>query len=87
MFSFRPNRILLCRPSRAPAFVCRIPCRAAVLLGGHVRVGFEDNLYLEAGKLSPSNAALVDKAAGIIRALGSDVATPDEARGLLGLNT
>lgn len=57
----------------------------AVLLGGHVRVGFEDNLYLEAGTLAPSNAALVDKAAGIIRALGSDVATPDEARGLLGL--
>jgi uncharacterized protein (DUF849 family) len=57
----------------------------AVLLGGHVRVGFEDNLYLEAGTLAPSNAALVNKAAGIIRALGSDVATPDEARGLLGL--
>ena len=57
----------------------------AVLLGGHVRVGFEDNLYLEAGTLAPSNAALVDKAAGIIRALGSDVAAPDEARGLLGI--
>ena len=59
----------------------------AVLLGGHVRVGFEDNLYLEAGTLAPSNAALVDKAAGIIRSLGSDIATPDEARGLLGLGT
>ena len=57
----------------------------AVLLGGHVRVGFEDNLYLEAGTLAPSNAALVDKAAGIIRALGSDVAALDEAQGLLGL--
>src|SRR6476469_9151111 len=41
-----------------------------VLLGGHVRVGLEDNLYLEKGKLAPSNAALVEKAAHIIETLG-----------------
>ena len=41
-----------------------------VLLGGHVRVGLEDNLYLEKGKLTPSNAALVEKAANIIELLG-----------------
>src|SRR6476469_2524586 len=41
-----------------------------VLLGGHVRVGLEDNLYLERGKLAPSNAALVEKAAHIIETLG-----------------
>ena len=52
----------------------------AVLLGGHVRVGLEDNLHLEAGVLAPDNAALVAKAAGIIRALGETVATPAEAR-------
>jgi uncharacterized protein (DUF849 family) len=57
----------------------------AVLLGGHVRVGLEDNLYLERGKLTPSNAALVDKAGRIIELLGSGVATPAEARQLLGL--
>jgi uncharacterized protein (DUF849 family) len=57
----------------------------AVLLGGHVRVGLEDNLYLEKGKLAPSNAALVDKAAKIIAILGEDVATPGEARDILGL--
>lgn len=57
----------------------------AVLLGGHVRVGLEDNLYLERGKLTPSNAALVAKAAKIIELLGSSVATPNEARELLGL--
>ncbi len=57
----------------------------AVLLGGHVRVGLEDNLYLEKGRLAPSNAALVEKAAGLIRALGGEVATGAEARGLLGL--
>ena len=44
----------------------------AVLLGGHVRVGLEDNLYLERGKLTPSNAALVAKAGKIIELLGSE---------------
>ncbi len=57
----------------------------AVLLGGHVRVGLEDNLYLEKGKLAPSNAALVEKAAHIIEVLGDHVATPWEAREILGL--
>jgi uncharacterized protein (DUF849 family) len=56
-----------------------------VLLGGHVRVGLEDNLYLGRGKLAPSNAALVEKAAAIIQILGDDVATPAEARQMLGL--
>jgi uncharacterized protein (DUF849 family) len=58
----------------------------AVLLGGHVRVGLEDNLYLERGKLTPSNAALVAKAGKIIELLGSSVATPAEARQILGLS-
>jgi uncharacterized protein (DUF849 family) len=56
----------------------------AVLLGGHVRVGLEDNLYLEKGKLAPSNAALVEKAARIIEILGDQVASPADARTLLG---
>jgi uncharacterized protein (DUF849 family) len=45
----------------------------------------EDNIYLNAGELAPSNAALVEKAASIIAHLGSQVATPDEARKQLGL--
>jgi uncharacterized protein (DUF849 family) len=56
-----------------------------VLLGGHPRVGLEDNLYLEKGKLAPSNAALVEKAAKIVEILGDAVATPREARQILGL--
>jgi len=56
-----------------------------ILLGGHVRVGLEDNLYLEKGKLTPSNAALVEKAAKIIDILGDHVATPVEARQMLRL--
>jgi len=57
----------------------------AVLLGGNVRVGMEDNIYLERGKLAPSNAALVEKAANIIEVLGDHVATPADAREMLGL--
>jgi uncharacterized protein (DUF849 family) len=56
----------------------------AVLLGGHVRVGLEDNIYLGRGQLAPSNAALVEKAGKIIEILGDHVATPAEARQMLG---
>ncbi len=52
--------------------------------GGHVRVGLEDNLYLERGVLA-TNAELVEKAAGIISMLGCRVAKSDEARSMLGL--
>ena len=56
----------------------------AVLLGGNVRVGLEDNLWLSKG-VPASNAQLVEKAIGIIESLGSRAATPDEARAKLGL--
>lgn len=57
----------------------------ACLLGGHVRVGLEDNLYMSRGVLAPSNAALVERAARIVELLGKSVATPAEARQILGL--
>jgi uncharacterized protein (DUF849 family) len=57
----------------------------ACLLGGHVRVGLEDNLYLDKGVLAPSNAALVERAVAIVELLGRSVATPAEARAILGL--
>src|SRR6476620_3555861 len=57
----------------------------AVILGGHVRVGLEDNIYLEKGKLAPSNAALVEKAVKIVEVLGDVVASPSDARQILGL--
>ncbi len=57
----------------------------ACLLGGHVRVGLEDNLYLAKGELAPSNAALVERAATLVELLGRSVATPAEARTILGL--
>jgi uncharacterized protein (DUF849 family) len=57
----------------------------SILLGGHVRVGLEDNLYIEHGVLAPSNAALVSKAVSLIELLGGIPATPTQARELLGL--
>ncbi|HET9903917.1 MAG TPA: 3-keto-5-aminohexanoate cleavage protein [Xanthobacteraceae bacterium] len=57
----------------------------AVILGGHTRVGLEDNLYLEQGVFAPSNAALVERAVKIIEALGERVATPAVARRILNL--
>ena len=57
----------------------------AMLLGGHARVGFEDNLYLSRGVLAPSNAALVEKGVGIMRSLGLEPANAKEAREILGL--
>lgn len=56
----------------------------AVLLGGHVRVGLEDNLYLERGVFA-SNAQLVEKARKIVELMGARVLSPEEARGRLGL--
>ncbi len=58
----------------------------AVLLGGHVRVGLEDNLYLERGVLA-TNAQLVERAVQITKSLGARVVGPDEAREQLGLRT
>jgi 3-keto-5-aminohexanoate cleavage enzyme len=54
-----------------------------ILMGGNLRVGFEDNIYLSKGVLARSNAELVEKAVRIIRELGMEVATVDEARSIL----
>jgi uncharacterized protein (DUF849 family) len=56
----------------------------SILLGGHVRVGLEDNNYLYAGRLA-TNEELVERTVRIIRDLGHEPATPNEAREMLGL--
>ncbi|GHI93061.1 3-keto-5-aminohexanoate cleavage protein [Streptomyces olivaceus] len=56
----------------------------SILLGGHVRVGLEDNLYLGKGNKA-TNAQLVERAVAITESIGARVATPDEARATLGL--
>jgi len=58
---------------------------AAVALGGHVRVGMEDNVLYSKGVLAESNRQFVERAARIIREFGNEVATPDDAREILGL--
>lgn len=57
----------------------------SILLGGHVRVGFEDNVYMKKGVLATSNGELVQKAARIAKELQREIATPSEAREILGL--
>lgn len=58
----------------------------SMLLGGHVRVGFEDNYYYRKGVLAKSNAELVTRIVNIGEELGRTVAKPDEARALLGIS-
>lgn len=57
----------------------------AAAMGGHVRVGMEDSLWIGKGELAPSNASQVKKAREILEALGLEIATPDEARAILSL--
>lgn len=56
-----------------------------IAMGGHVRVGFEDNIYLSKGVLAKSNGELVEKVVRLANELGREIATPQEAREILGL--
>ena len=58
---------------------------AAIALGGNIRVGMEDNVMYAKGQLADSNRQFVERAARVIREYGLEVATPDEARQILGL--
>jgi 3-keto-5-aminohexanoate cleavage enzyme len=57
----------------------------SIISGGHVRVGFEDNVYISRGKLAKSNGELVEKVVRLAKELGREVARPEEAREILGL--
>jgi uncharacterized protein (DUF849 family) len=58
---------------------------AALTLGGHVRIGLEDNFYLPSGEMAKSNGDLVAHAARMAKDVGREVASVDEAKTLLGL--
>lgn len=58
---------------------------AAIIDGGHVRVGFEDNVFLAKGVLAKSNGELVAKVVRMAKELGREIANPEEARVILGL--
>ena len=57
----------------------------AMVMGGHVRVGFEDNIFYRKGEVAQSNAQLVERISRISRELGREVATIDQTRKLLGI--
>ncbi|MCC7317556.1 MAG: 3-keto-5-aminohexanoate cleavage protein, partial [Bacteroidales bacterium] len=58
---------------------------AAIIDGGHVRVGLEDNVYISKGVLAKSNGELVEKVVRMAKEMGREIATPAEARKILGL--
>lgn len=60
---------------------------AALALGGHVRVGMEDNIFYSKGVLAESNVAFVERTKRIVAEINKDIATPDESRKILGLTT
>jgi uncharacterized protein (DUF849 family) len=57
----------------------------SAVMGSHVRVGLEDGLFIGKGQLAESNAQQVEKIVRILKELSLDIATPDEARAILGL--
>ena len=58
---------------------------ATIAMGGHVRVGFEDNVYMSKGVLAKSNGEMVERVVQMAKLMNREVATPDEARQILGL--
>lgn len=58
----------------------------SIIMGGHVRVGLEDNLYYQKGELAGSNAQLVERTVRIAKELGRKIATPSQAREMLGIS-
>ena len=58
---------------------------ATIAMGGHVRVGFEDNVYMSKGVLAKSNGEMVDRVVQMAKLMNREVATPAEARQILGL--
>lgn len=80
-----------CIPEGSPWSVCAVGqnefpmTTMAIIMGGHIRVGFEDNIYLSKGVPAKSNAELVEKAVRIAKDLGREIATPGEAREILHL--
>ena len=93
-FSATPKMLQYCVEELPPDWtwsVCalgrnELPIGAvAMTLGGHVRVGMEDNIFLKRGELLKSNAQLVERVATIAEALNIEVAKPNEARKILGI--
>ena len=59
----------------------------AIIMGGHVRVGLEDNIYYKKGQLFKSNAEAVERIVRVARDLNREIATPAQARAMLGIKS
>ena len=59
----------------------------SIILGGHVRVGMEDNVYLKKGRMLKSNAEAVERIVDLAKGMNRDIATPKQAREMLGLSS
>ncbi|MFC1892010.1 3-keto-5-aminohexanoate cleavage protein [Thermodesulfobacteriota bacterium] len=85
------THMVRCIPEGSPWSVCAVGSNEfpmttiSIIMGGHVRVGMEDNIYLTKGVKAKSNAELVEKIARIAKELDREIATPDEARKILNL--
>jgi 3-keto-5-aminohexanoate cleavage enzyme len=62
-------------------------CAMVLAMGGNIRVGFEDNVYYTHGVLAVSNAQFVERAVRLARELGREIATPEEARQMMGMRS
>ena len=60
--------------------------KTALQLGGFLRVGLEDNVWISKGELAQSNAQLVEQAVGLVRESGREIASPDDVRKMLELS-
>ena len=80
--SFPPVRLGLWEESVQVSFRMAM---VAVVMGGHVRIGLEDNIYYSRGVLAKNNAELVERVVRIAKEFGRGVATPQEARSILSL--
>jgi 3-keto-5-aminohexanoate cleavage enzyme len=60
-------------------------CAIVLAMGGNIRVGFEDNVYFHHGILAVSNAQFVERAVRMARELGREIASPEEARVMMGM--
>ncbi len=58
----------------------------SIIMGGHIRVGFEDNVYYKKGEMAKSNAQLVERIVRIAKELGREIATPAKAREMIGIS-
>ena len=80
-----PTVVWMPKPIRTHSHSAMTMLYGAIALGGHVRVGMEDNVLYSKGKLADSNVQFVERVVRVAKEFGREIATPDEAREILSL--